>query len=207
MEFTVPHAGRRKCRANLSSRDPGHNRRVALGRDFSTMASGSVMRHSTKQFIGYGWLFAALAATAACSPRRIPPMSVEELMADRVSLDGIIMKCDQNLKLHDTAECANARTAIDRLSSQDVDPTVDKKRQEEFERAREQLRLSQERQRREQEDKTKVDAYSLPVVPVTPTVPAGGTAPAAAPSSGAGAQTSGTLPRSDTATLAGTATP
>jgi hypothetical protein len=166
------------------------------------------MRHSTKQIIGYGGFFAVLLCAAACSPRRIPPMSVEDLMEDRVSLDGVMMKCNQNpAKLHDTPECQNARVAIDRLSSQDVDPTIDKKRQEEFERAREQLRVAQEKQRQEQEAKTKVDAYSLPVVPVTPAAPSGGAAPAAAPPAGGGAQTSANPPRSDAPTLAGTATP
>ena len=136
-------------------------------------------------------------------------------MEDRVTLDGIMMKCNQDpARMSGTEDCEKARIAIDRLSSQEVDPTVDKKHQEEFERAREQLRLAQERQRQEQESKTKVDAYSLPVVPVNPQpAPATG-APNAAPQSGAGPQTGANLPRSGNdatgagaPTLAGTTTP
>lgn len=127
------------------------------------------MRHSSNQILSYGCLCAVFWGLAGCAPHRIPPPSVEDLMQDRVTLDGIMMKCDQNpARLHDTQDCENARIAIERLAAQNVDPTVDKKRQEEFERAREQLRLAQEKQRQEQEARTKVDAYSLPVVPVNP---------------------------------------
>jgi hypothetical protein len=63
----------------------------------------------------------------------------------------------------------NARIAVDRLAQKDVDPTIEQKRKAEFERSREQLRLAQEKTRQEQEAKTKVDAYNLPVVPVEPT--------------------------------------
>jgi hypothetical protein len=109
-------------------------------------------------------------------------MTVEDLMEDRVTLDGIMMKCNQNpAKLRDTSDCENARVAVERLASENVDPAVEKKRQEEFERAREQLRLAQDKQRQEQESKAKVDAYSLPVIPVTPAVAPSGAAPAADP--------------------------
>ncbi|HEX4150956.1 MAG TPA: EexN family lipoprotein [Steroidobacteraceae bacterium] len=123
----------------------------------------------SKQILGYGCLCAVLLGTAACAPHRIPPMTVEDLMEDRVSLDGIMMKCNQNpARLSDTQDCENARIAIERLMSQNADPSVEKKRQEQFERARERLRLAQERLRQEQEQQTKVDAYTLPVVPVNP---------------------------------------
>jgi Asp-tRNA(Asn)/Glu-tRNA(Gln) amidotransferase A subunit family amidase len=136
------------------------------------------MRHFSKQLFGYGCLCAALLGVAACSPRRIPPVTVEDLMEDRVTLDGVMMKCNQNPAANrDTSDCENARIAIERLASQNVDPTVEKKRQQEFERAREQLRLAQEKQRQLQEASSKVDAYSLPVVPVTPPAAPGGTAP------------------------------
>lgn len=135
-------------------------------------------------------------------------------MEDRVTLDGIMMKCNQDpAKLSGTEDCEKARIAIDRLSSQEVDPTVDKKHQEEFERAREQLRLAQDKQRQEQEAKTKIDAYSLPVVPVNPPAPAA-QAPNAPPQAGSSPQTGANLPRSGDAsngsgapTFAGTATP
>ena len=112
-------------------------------------------------------------------------------MEDRVTLDGIMLKCNQNpAKFRGTSDCENARIAIERLASQNVDPTTEKKRQEEFERAREQLRLAQERQRQEQEAKAKVDAYSLPVVPVTPAAAPAGTGP----QTGGSGQPSGSSP-------------
>jgi hypothetical protein len=107
-----------------------------------------------------------LLASAACSPRRIPPMTVTDLMEDRVVLDGVLMKCNQQpTKARTDAECLNARIAIDRLASQ-REPVDEAKRTEEFERSREKLRSTQDKLRQEQEAKSKVDAYHLPLVPV-----------------------------------------
>ena len=126
------------------------------------------MPNSIKSIVVFGCLGAAIFAMVACSPRRIPPMSVSELMEDRVTLDGVLMKCNQNQsKARTDTECLNARVAIERLASQS-EPAEEAKRMEEFERSREKLRLSQEKQRQEQEDKSKVDAYHLPLVPVEP---------------------------------------
>jgi hypothetical protein len=99
-------------------------------------------------------------------------MTVTDLMEDRVTLDGVLMKCNENpSKSRSDADCANARIALDRLDSQR--PPVDQaKLTEEFERSREQLRSSQEKLRHEQEAKTKVDVYHMPVVPVEPPPPA-----------------------------------
>ena len=99
-------------------------------------------------------------------------MSVTDLMEDRVTLDGVLMKCNQNpSKARTDSDCLNARIAIERLASQN-EPAEEAKRTEEFERSREQLRLAQEKQRQEQEaNKTKVDAYHLPLVPVEPPPP------------------------------------
>ena len=92
-------------------------------------------------------------------------------MEDRVTLDGVLMKCDRDkVKARTDVECLNARVAIERLA-QNVDPAVEQKRQEDFERTREQLRLAQEKLRQEQEAKKKVDPYTLPVVPVEPAPP------------------------------------
>jgi hypothetical protein len=128
---------------------------------------------SAKSVVAYGCLGAAILVSAACSPRRIPPVSVTDLMEDRVMLDGVLMKCDQNhVKARTDSDCINARIAIERLASQS-EPAEEAKRAEEFEHNREQLRLSQEKQRQEQEAKNpKVDAYHLPVVPVEPAPPA-----------------------------------
>jgi len=124
-------------------------------------------------------------------------------MEDRVSLDGIMMKCNQNpAKLEDSAECENARIASDRLASQTADPTVEKKRQEEFEKAREKLRGEQDKLRQEQEAKTKVDAYSLPVVPVNPEAH-----PAASPTATPATTSSNQPAAPPGGTVAGTTTP
>jgi hypothetical protein len=101
-------------------------------------------------------------------------MTVEDLMEDRVTLDGVLMKCDQSpAKARTGSDCLNARIAVERLAQDhEHDPAEDKKREEEFERRREELRVAQEKLRQDQEAKTKVDAYSLPVVPVDPAQPA-----------------------------------
>jgi hypothetical protein len=99
-------------------------------------------------------------------------MSVGDLMEDRVTLDGVLMKCNQNpAKARTDSDCLNARIAIERLASQS-DPAEDAKRAEEFERSREKLRQVQDKQRQEQEAQTKVDAYHLPLVPVEQAPPA-----------------------------------
>ena len=126
---------------------------------------------SIKSILLGGCLGAVILTAAACSPRRVPPMTVSDLMEDRVTLDGVLMKCNQNQsKARSDADCLSARIAIERLARQN-EPAKEAKRMEEFERSREQLRLSQEKQRQEQEAKTKVDAYHLPLVPVEPTPP------------------------------------
>jgi len=125
-----------------------------------------------KSIIACGCLGAVVLAASACSPPRIPPMSVTDLMEDRVTLDGVLMKCNRNpSKARTDSDCLNARIAIERLASQS-EPAEEAKRSEEFERNREKLRLAQEKQRQEQEAKTQVDAYNLPLVPVEPPPPA-----------------------------------
>jgi hypothetical protein len=98
-------------------------------------------------------------------------MTVNDLMEDRVILDGVLMKCNQNpSKARGDVECVNARIAIDRLASRS-NPAQEAKRMEEFEHSRDQLRLAQDKQRKDREAKSKVDVYSLPLVPVEPTAP------------------------------------
>jgi hypothetical protein len=130
---------------------------------------GSYMPISIKSIIACGCLGAVILATAACSPKRIPPMTVTDLMEDRVTLDGVLMKCNRNpSKARSDSDCLNARIAIARLASKN-EPAEEAKRAEEFERSREKLRLAQEKQRQEQESKTQVDVYQLPLVPVEAT--------------------------------------
>jgi hypothetical protein len=130
------------------------------------------MSNSIKSIVIAGCLGAAVLATAACSPRPVAPTTVTDLMEDRVSLDGVLMKCNENQsKARTDADCVNARIAVERLASQS-DAAEEAKHAAEFERSREQLRLSQERQRQEDEAKNpKVDAYHLPLVPVEPPLP------------------------------------
>ena len=82
-------------------------------------------------------------------------------------LDGVLMKCNQNQsKSRSDTECVNARVASERLANKN-EPAEEAKRTQEFERSREQLRLAQEKKRREEQAKRpKVDAYHLPLVPV-----------------------------------------
>ena len=121
--------------------------------------------------IAQGCFAAVIVLTAACSPRRIPPVTVSDLMEDRVALDGVLMKCNRDpAKARQDSDCLNARIAIERLAAR-IDPAVEAKRVEEFEKSREQLRAVEDKKRQELESKTKVDAYHLPVIPVEP-VPA-----------------------------------
>jgi len=99
-------------------------------------------------------------------------MSVSDLIEDRVALDGVLMKCSQDpAKARTDADCLNARIAIDQLANKD-EAAETAKRAEKFERSRDALRLSQEKQRQEQEAKNpKVDVYHMPVMPVEPVPP------------------------------------
>ena len=127
---------------------------------------------ANKYFLACGCLAALILATAACSPRRIPATTVADLMDDRVMLDGVLLKCNQNQsKARTDSDCLNARIAIERLASQS-EPSKEAKRTEDFERSRDQLRMNQDKQRQELEAKTKIDAYHLPLVPVDPAPPA-----------------------------------
>ena len=108
-------------------------------------------------------------------------MTIQDLMEDRVTLDGVLLKCNQRpAKVHNDSDCRNALIAVERLAK-DVDPAEEARRNAEFERSREKLRVAQEKVRRDQEVKTKVDAYNLPLVPVESVTSNGGvpgTAPA-----------------------------
>jgi hypothetical protein len=116
-------------------------------------------------------LCAAVVTAAACSPRKIPPMTVSDFMEDRVKLDGTILKCNQDpARARSDSDCMNARIAVERLAGEH-EATREAKSAEDFERNREQLRLMQDKQRQEQDAKSKVDAYHLPLVPVEPSPP------------------------------------
>jgi len=119
--------------------------------------------------IACGYIAAVILMTAACSPRRIPPVTVSDLMEDRVALDGVLMKCNREpAKARQDSDCMNARIAVERLAAR-IDPEAEAKKLEDFEKSREQLRVVEDKKRQEQQSKTKVDAYHLPVIPVEPT--------------------------------------
>jgi hypothetical protein len=129
------------------------------------------MPMSMKSMIAFGCIATVALSTAACSPRRIPPATVSDLMEDRVTLDGVLMKCNRDPAMaRQSSDCLNARIAIERLAAR-IDPAVEAKKVEEFEKSREQLRAAEDKKRQELESKTKVDAYHLPVIPVEPTPP------------------------------------
>ena len=59
----------------------------------------------------------AAIGAAGCKPPRVPIVTVDDLMQDRVTLDGIVMKCHNNPRMSQTdAQCENARIAIERLA-------------------------------------------------------------------------------------------
>ena len=108
-------------------------------------------------------------------------MTVQDLMEDRVTLDGVLLKCNEHsAKARNESDCLTARIAVERLAK-DVDPAEETRRNAEFERSREKRRLAQEKVRHDQEAKTKVDAYNLPLVPVeSAAAPSGGASGTAA---------------------------
>jgi hypothetical protein len=122
-----------------------------------------------KSMIAWGCIAAVIVMASACSPRRIPPVTVSDLLEDRVALDGVLMKCNRDpVKARTDSDCLNARIAVERLAAR-IDPEAEAKKLEEFEKSREQLRAAEDKKRQEQQTKTKVDAYHLPVIPVEPT--------------------------------------
>jgi hypothetical protein len=138
------------------------------------------MRRVHPKFIRYSALCIALVALGACAPRRTPPATVSDLMEDRVTLDGLLMKCNNDPRMNrNDPDCNTARIAVERLAVQnEADDSA--KREAEFERQRELLRQAQEKERAQQESATKVDAYHLPLVPVEPPpAPAPGPGPSA----------------------------
>ena len=117
-------------------------------------------------------LCTVILGAAACSPRKIPPLTVSDFMEDRVKLDGTILKCNEDpVRARGDSDCINARIAVERLASQN-EASREAKSAEDFERSREQLRSMQDKQRQEEEAaKAKLDAYHLPMVPVDPSPP------------------------------------
>jgi len=89
-------------------------------------------------------LGAVIVGLAACSPRRIPPTSVTDLMENRVMLDGVLMKCNQNpSKARTDSDCNETRESPLIGSPAKESRRKRRKRTEEFEQSREKRRLAQ----------------------------------------------------------------
>ena len=122
--------------------------------------------------ISIGICCAAALGLAACEPVPVPVASVEDLLDDPVSLDGILMKCGKNKAAQKSnVECMNARIAVDRIAAQ-REKIEAETRIATFERNRERLRLQQDAQQRMLEESKKVDPYKLPLVPPAPSTDA-----------------------------------
>jgi hypothetical protein len=124
-----------------------------------------------------GWRTAAvLGITAAllgagCT-QQLPPRTALDLMEDPAVLQGVINHCNelQSAALDDR-ECRNAREAVLRLEAQQG-PTGKAAADAEFERAREVRRARDQLERRRQEERQKVDPYTMPLAPdMTPAAP------------------------------------
>lgn len=118
-----------------------------------------------KQAISVALIGMGCLLLGACKQPREAPPTVEDLMQDRVARDGILLKCSQQSgKSVAGADCEIARVATERLGAEKEAAEV-ARRQQEFERNRERLRLSDDQRKAAQVEK-KVDVYTMPVVPV-----------------------------------------
>lgn len=123
------------------------------------------------KFVAAGLCCIAAGILSACKPVPVPLTSVEDLMADPVTLDGVLMKCNGTRQAkRSTDECRNARIAVDRIAAQREKVEL-ANREAAFERNRERLRMQQETLQRQQEAAKKVDPYKMPLIP-PPDVPA-----------------------------------
>jgi hypothetical protein len=114
---------------------------------------------------------AAVVAVAGCDSAPLPDRTAEDLMADPVMLDGVLMKCNgAKGTQRASVECKNARIAVDRLAKLREDEE-NAKREVAFERNRELLRQRQEDLRRQQDEAKRVDPYKLPLIPPVDTPP------------------------------------
>lgn len=137
------------------------------------------MPAKTNPIVAGGLVWAALLGSAGCAPKPLPPPTVSDLMEDRVALDGVLIQCNEDpAKARTRPDCLNARIAVERLA-READPAEQAKREAEFEVRRDRLRAAQEKLRQEQEERSKVDPYAMPVAPVD------ATSPPAAPAKGA----------------------
>jgi hypothetical protein len=118
---------------------------------------------------------AGLAMLGACRPRHEPLPTVDDLMEDRVTRDGILLKCNNPATSAPMgAQCEVARIAAERLAKQD-EANDAAKRQEEFERNRDKLRTTDEQRAAIEAKQKQVDPYTLPVTPAASAATPSGT--------------------------------
>ena len=123
------------------------------------------MKATASRILAIAFCSASVALLVACAEKPLPPLSVEELIADPVMLDGVLMKCNAAAtSQRPSIECKNARVAVDRIARQREQEEIAKS-EAAFERNRERLRQQQDTLRRQQEEAKKVDPYKLPLIP------------------------------------------
>jgi len=123
------------------------------------------MKYVAKNTVVCGLAAGAFLCVAACSPRHVPSLTLDDMVSDRVTLDGVLIKCNAHpATMNSDSDCLTARVAIERLAKAH-ELGEQTKHAEEFERIREQLRLSQDKVRSQHEAAQKVDPYNLPLVP------------------------------------------
>jgi hypothetical protein len=114
---------------------------------------------------------AIVVGSSACERAPSTGISVQDLLDDRVTLDGVLMKCNHYPRDASIGQdCHNARIAIERLATA-RDETEAAKKQAEFEHHRDRVRAEQEQSKRRRDESQKVDPYKLPLVPADPAPP------------------------------------
>lgn len=121
------------------------------------------------------FVIAGIVMLSACS-QELPPRTKLELMADPAVRDAVLLRCNQlQERALSDAECRNVREAVDRLAAQEQEKQAEETKQDAeqtFEKARDELRARDERERRRQEEAASekpVDPYTMPLVPEQPT--------------------------------------
>ena len=103
-------------------------------------------------------------ALAGCGAPKPLPHTVNELVDDRVLLQGIIVRCAADKRAADAdVECTNARLAVERIGAEE-DSRHSAERGAAFDQQREQHRVQEEQRRRAAEHaQATFDPYSSPV--------------------------------------------
>ena len=171
MHFTIPKSFNfiRLQPISMGKQQAGPLRRNPIYRGSGTMVMSS---NDSRCWSAAAVLGIAAAMLSAGCTQQLPPRSTVALMEDPAVLQGVINHCNelQSAALNDR-ECRNAREAVIRLEAQQG-PAGKAAADAEFERAREARRARDELERRRQEERQKVDPYTMPLAPdMTPAAP------------------------------------